>query len=84
MTDFPPLDEIPLLTFDGSKPTFSIVKSTNVDSRRKRLHFLEFAAKNEIDDAFKATYKNHYDKDSESYAFPSKEIWKTYWEDILS
>jgi hypothetical protein len=80
MTDYPPLDKIPLVTYDKSddpKPKFSLIKSTSVDTRIKRLRFLEYAA-----DIFKEEYKTFYNKDSEKFTFPSKAVWKAYLEDI--
>jgi hypothetical protein len=75
MTDFPSLDKIPLISYVNSKPQFSLVKSGSVKTRRKRLLFLEYAAKNKIDDTFKEEYllKTHK-KNLEKHTFPSRNL----------
>ena len=36
---FPPTTQIPLVSFDGSEPQFTLAKSSNIDSRRKNYVF---------------------------------------------
>ena len=60
---FPPTAQIPLVSFDGSVPQYALDKSSNIDSRRKKLRFLKFASENEIiDESFKADYKKTFKK----------------------